>query len=234
MSFGDKQSIGTILFITGLVIFAVAGVNAYSAGKDSSTYHYTMTKISESDMAEYDYEVMYGPELQFENLSGTSQSIIERTVQKGETHTTTQESSEFRYQTDANQKNLVEYQNNHYLLVAETEQSGFIAGIGLLIYILLTVLGGVLLVVGFFLSPLRHHMRDNSNTVPPSDILDLFDGEGVVTATEIKNHIDLTETKYTDSNEWWEAEGRENLSSNEQVEKLDESGYHWELRSKLE
>lgn len=236
MSFEAKQTLGTVLFIVGLVLFAVGGVAAYSVSSELNTHHYTMTKISESE-AEESADI-YRDELKFENLSKTSQSIIERTVQEGGTYTTSQKSSEFIYRTDANQQNVVEYQNEHYRLIAETERSGALAGIGLIIYIPLTVLGGVLLVGGFFLSPLPQRLRqkgdEKGGTIPPSDILELFDGENVVTSKEIKAHIDLTETQYTDSTEWWENEGRENLSSNEHVEKLDESGYHWVLKSKLE
>jgi hypothetical protein len=70
MSFEARQTLGTVLFIVGLVLFAVGGVAAYSVSSELNTHHYTMTKISESE-AEESADI-YGDELKFENLSKTS------------------------------------------------------------------------------------------------------------------------------------------------------------------
>lgn len=153
----SKQKIGTVLFIIGLVAFTIGGFNVYSTHKGFNTYHYTMTTTSESKAADYGQGLTF----QYGNLPETSQSIIERTLEQDGTYTTSRNSSEFKYATDAwGGQNIVVYEGQYYLLVAEPELSGGLAGIGLMFYIPLTILGGVLSVGGFFLSPLPQRLRE--------------------------------------------------------------------------
>lgn len=146
----DEKRPGTILLITGVLLFAVAGVGAFATNSHLKTGHYTMTEIPENEVEEY---ASMHNELAFETLSERSQSIIENTVETEGTYSTTPGSSEFVYDTDAGQKNVVEYQNTHYLLQAEGE-GGIFEGLVLVVSMLFAGIGGVLLLIGLVWSPL--------------------------------------------------------------------------------
>jgi hypothetical protein len=116
-----------------------------------------MTEIGENETPGVPQERTF----QYEDLPETDQSIVEQTLQQGGNYTTSQEASELIFRTDAGQANVVEYQNESYLLVAETPLSAERAGLGLyLVWIPLTLVGAVLLFSGFLLSPLRHKLRE--------------------------------------------------------------------------
>jgi hypothetical protein len=147
---------GTIIFLIGLILFAYGGVNAYSAHNAANTHQYTTTQINESTAAQFPQERVF----QYEDLPEPDQSIVEQTLNHGGDYTTSKEASEFTFNTDVYQANVVEYENEHYRLVAESAGSG----LGLYLWIPFTLVGAWLLFSGLLLSPLPQRLREHWNT----------------------------------------------------------------------
>jgi hypothetical protein len=147
---------GTIIFLIGVILFAYGGVNAYSAHSAANTHQYTMTQINQSEAAQFPQQRVF----QYENLPEPDQSIVEQTLNHGGDYTTSTEASEFIFRTDAYQANVVEYDNEHYRLVAQSGGSG----LGLYLWIPLTLVGAWLLFSGLLLSPLLQRLREHWNS----------------------------------------------------------------------
>ncbi|MFC7132679.1 MULTISPECIES: hypothetical protein [Salinibaculum] len=149
----SKSRLGLLLLFVGALLFTGAGTAAYSVNADINTHQYTITELSEEEATEYHQQFQF----KFETLSPTSQRIFEHAVEEG-TYTTHQESEQFYYAGDTDSVNIVEYHNRWYLLEA-TRGGGFMAGAPLYLWVPLTALGGVLFLIGFWLSPYSQRLR---------------------------------------------------------------------------